>query len=754
AAALAHPGGKGRALWARQLATPESGVFWVEEEALLARVAGAAEVAAANAESPVVVVAGPLEDTDVARLQARAAAAGHESVVLTSLPLSGVAALPLAGGEEAVWALAATWLAARSHASKAAEAGRFRPALAREVLEAGAASGFTQPPRAAEVARGSETASRTRLVSPAARQVLAWLEAAPLGLTAAELVAVAGEARQGAVEELERLRLVERRRETWRALTPAGGGVPETVALLAQQLPVDSWAGAVARALAGGGERALRARCEQALEGAEAGAVLAAARAFPETTELAEAHAEAALALGRLAEAQRALDQVAAPERGASWHALAAWWAELAGLPGRAEEELRAIDGEKLPARLAARTALVAAELARRQGERGAEARHLEEAVTLAGDRVPEARLAAAMSGGRVALRALWREGAPNWTPDIRARALHLVGLEAYARSSWYAAATAFRAALRQASGENLLLLGDIHSDLGGVAILTEKVATAERHLLLAERWLEAAGSRRAVTVVRANRGVLAADRLQWRRARELILASRELRGGVEDSAYWFEELELARSELARGEADAVRGMLPRMAEAIAGSARHLLLEQALAAIRAHLALIEGDVGAAGEAAATAEDGERELIMAVVAAARGEEVARHLPERWGLKVTAELLGSWRRGEPEEARRLAAQALATLPAEGAVGFARFAAILARGGEALPAGWVELAGAAEEALDAGELDGWAARLRDCRGIDPARLVRALDGVISAGSDALGERRLAELGRALGL
>ena len=84
----------------------------------------------------------------------------------------------------------------------------------------------------------------------------------------------------------------------------------------------------------------------------------------------------------------------------------------------------------------------------------------------------------------------------------------------------------------------------------------------------------------------------------------------------------------------------------------------------------------------------------------------------------------------------------------------MGLARFAALLAHRGEHLPTEWAEFERVAEAALAAGELEGWAAILRGACGLDPVRLVRALDGIVNAGTDALAAARLEALARALGL
>ena len=307
------------------------------------------------------------------------------------------------------------------------------------------------------------------------------------------------------------------------------------------------------------------------------------------------AGAEAALNLGRLAEAEDLLEGVARGERGARWHALAAWWAEQAGVTERAAAELAAATGP-LPARLSARLELVAAELARRSGDHEEEHRHLERAVAATEPPLPDAELALAAWSGWTALRTLRRARAAVWGGDEKARVLQLLGLAALDRESCAAAATGLRAALRTASGQNLRLLGEIHADLGCTAILSEQGAVADRHLMLAEGLLERCGSRRTVTLVRANRAVLACDRLDWRTCRELTVAARDTRGALDDATTWLGEIELARAELARGDVAAVQALLPRLDEGVRRHDDHTTLVQSLAALKAHLALARGDL--------------------------------------------------------------------------------------------------------------------------------------------------------------
>jgi len=61
----------------------------------------------------------------------------------------------------------------------------------------------------------------------------------------------------------------------------------------------------------------------------------------------------------------------------------------------------------------------------------------------------------------------------------------------------------------------------------------------------------------------------MANDRLDWRAARELTLAGRQLRGNVDDAGTLLFELELARAELARGDVAALQRQLSRLMEGV-----------------------------------------------------------------------------------------------------------------------------------------------------------------------------------------
>ena len=178
--ALRHPGGAGRALWARRFALPESGPAWVEEEAVLPGLVAATTLARLG--RGVTVAAGAWEEEEVARAQARAAADGRDLVALTTLSCPGVAPLPLAGGTEAVWVLAESSELAFAHAGLAVEVGRKRPAFAAAALQNGARQGFLEAPRPLAVTREQEA-----LASPVARRALSWLASAPAGLETEEV---------------------------------------------------------------------------------------------------------------------------------------------------------------------------------------------------------------------------------------------------------------------------------------------------------------------------------------------------------------------------------------------------------------------------------------------------------------------------------------------------------------------------------------------------------------------------------------
>jgi predicted ATP-dependent protease len=578
---------------------------------------------------------------------------------------------------------------------------------------------------------------------------LAWLRAAPAGLTADELGVLEGADGAG-LDELARLRLAVPRRGSWRAVGEARPVDRDALESLAERLPAGSPRGLLARALAFGEVGPLAAWCEERLDAGapiDVAEITDSAAGAPALTAVA---AEAALAIGRLAVARAVLD--AAPERDERWHALAAWWADQAGAPDELTAELGRLTGSALPPRLEARVELLRAEAARRRGAADEEERHLQNAAAAFPRPQSDAALALAARDGVPALRAWRRRLGPEWCGDLAARTLHLVGMLACERGAWIAAGTALRAALRHATGENPRLLGEIHNDLGPVAIMSERPAAADRHLLFAESLLERCGSRRAVTVARFNRGVLAIDRCDWQLGRELVLASRALRGATRDAMFWVEELELTRAELARGPSAGFDRRLAEVRTAVASYPDHAIVQEALAALEAHRALAGGDLDAARAFAARTDESERRLIDAVVRAAEGTMPPSALSLRWGVAVTARALASLRRGCDAEAREQVASVLARTPVEGAVALGRLAAVLGWRGGRPEAAWEALVERAEDVLDAHRLDGWAATLRRATGALALPVVAALDGVVNAGTAAVETERLGALARAL--
>ena len=743
-AALNHPAGRGRALWARRFRVPDPGVAWVDEPALLAALAGASRLAVAPGRGE--VVAGMLDESDVARAVAHASAQGRDCIVLTALSLPGATRVGLAGGLDAVWLLAARGDLAHAHARAAAEAGVQNALLARRVLEAGAASAFTFAPQMPEAEDDHHA-----LTSPLARRALAWLEQSPVGLRTTEVALLDIEAAT-ALAELERLGLARRHGEIWRATHARTRTGLQDWRALAETLPLESGAGTIARAMSSGDPGPASTWCEARLERGDAGDVLEVAEFLASRPGFRLLAAEVCLWQGALVEAHAALEGVPAEERSSRWHALAAWWAESSGFAKRAASELAKVTRAAVPDRLAARCDLVAAELAGRSGDRLGEKACLTRAAAWPGPTQLEAEMLLAAWHGPPALRSWRRRQRTELTDDGRASCLHLQALASHRRGAFTAAATGYRAALRSASGRNLRQLGEIHNDLGTAALFLDRPAIADRHLLLAQRLLERCGSARAASIALFNRAVLANDRLEWRLAMELIASGGAQRGGVEDISSAKDEAELARAELARGDVFACAQRLHKLER---GLARHenVTLHEAVAALRAQLALARGDVAAAAAVARGAEESERRLITAVVDSDAGTVPPGGLPQRWGLALCAAGLAAWRNDTADTFRTVLAEALERTPREAAVALARMAAILARHSEQLGQPWVSLARRAEEILAGAGLDGWADILRRAQGLDPTRLVQALDAIVNAGSHALDQHNLQELLRALG-
>jgi DNA-binding NtrC family response regulator len=742
AASLRHPAGRGRFLWSRRLALPVEGVVWVEEPELLPRLAAAANLARPD----IMVAAGCLDEPAVARAQARATARGAACLVLTTLPVAGSTPLSLDGSGECVWLAPGRRPGALDHVVRAVELGRERASVAAWVLAAGAVSAFARRPTAPARSQGREG-----MASSGARRVLGLLSAIRVGMSGDEIRLLTG-ASEAELEELQRLGLARLASGRWHVVRPEEASDPTLLREAIQALPRSSRTRQVAEALSEGRWEGLTAWCDKRLnEGREAD-VLELVRALPERSPLALLGTEAALAAGHLGEARRLLDACPAEARGTRWQALRAWWAERTEQPALAREALERVDEEELPTRLAVRRLLTCAELAHADQDHTTERELLGMALELGG-RVPEAELLLAVLDGPAAIRVLRRRRVATWTPDEKAFALHLLAILAIDRGAASAAATALRAALRAASGENPLLLGLLYADLAVVQIWQDRVIVGERFLRLAEGALERAGADHRLATVRHNRAVLANDRLQWRQARELLAANAALaRRPSRDIA--LNRMEMARTMLVRGEWEALAERLPALDEVAASHAGVLFLTEALHSLRAFLALAEGDVAGAAEAGTGAEAETRPLFAAVAAAADGRDPPVDLPERWGMAATARVLAAWRRGDRRGARARAEEAMSRAPLEAAVALARILAVLRRSGEELDDALADLLHDAERTLAADGLDGWAERMRRMSGHHLPRVVRALKGLVLAGTDCTSPAHLSELCGSLGV
>jgi len=748
-ACLQHRQGAGRALWARRLQVPQEGTVWVEEEELLPRLAAAVALARQAGTRQGSIVAGPLDEAEVAQEQARAAATGEALLVLTTLPVAGSVPLAIDGDEGAVWVFPLGGGGGAAHARAARERSAGRARLAAQVLAAGAAAGFAAPPGG-----GGEAAGRELLASAAARAALLWLSASPVGLDPAEGAALGVGAETWA--ELERLGLAQRHGGRWRAVQPSERPPDaERTRVLATALPAESLAGMVARALAAGQWQPLIAWCSGHLdEEQDALEVLGLASAVPRPSPLSLLGAEAAVALGRLREAAELLGEVAAAERNATWHLLEAWRCLLVGLLKEAADALTAADGEMTDPRLAARRALLAAELAHQRGDATEERRQLDQAARHGGRLADEAALYRAALEGAAALGRLRRQAWCRWTRWLRARYLHLRGLDAFRRDAVGAAGTALRAALRVSSGLNPLALGELCADLATVHVVRARLGEAERYYGLAEAYLERAGTQRALYVVRANRAGVANDLMRWRQARELLAGVPPPAGVGGELHAAANAAEEARGELVRGRLDQVRATLPRLQGISQRNPAWRLLALAVGSLHLHLALAEGDLGAVAAALAAAEESDRALASAVLAAAGGHDPNPELPPRWGVVPCAAMYAAWRRGEREVARERAERQLARLPREGAVGLARLVRLLQRHGERPDPSWDPLLRRAEKILREAELDGWLATMHAVGRGDPLTVVRALVRALTAGTACVQPEFLDPLARALGV
>jgi len=472
-------------------------------------------------------------------VQARAAASGRDALVLTTPRRPGAAGSASTEGS--------TRCGSRRRAPSSRTRTAQRPtkrALGAQswrarCSEAGAAEGFVRPPRLLPMMR-----ERSALASAAARRVLGWLASAPVGLADDDLSALGGDA-GAALAELERLGLVQKRRGAWPGTAPRPPSPRRTGSEeMAVRLPPGSVAGLVARGARAREESGALRRMVRSGGSREATRTACWMSRRPAPAHLAglcrrgrRGRSPAPRAAGRTPSGRS--DAVPG---GSRRRALArAGGVERRGdeCQRRAGAELDAMCGD-VPARIAARCELVAAHAARRSGDRAGQRRHLERAAALTAPPLAAAEIGLAELDGRQALRELGRRRARDLERRRRRRLLYATGLTALDRGCCAAAMTALRG--RASGGERRRPppAWEIHADIACSAILGERPAVADRHLTLAEALLERAGSLRAATVVRANRAVLANDRLDWRAGRELTLTGQEAARRVDDAGTWL----------------------------------------------------------------------------------------------------------------------------------------------------------------------------------------------------------------------
>lgn len=745
-----HPDGTGRFLWGRQLVVPDQGVVWVEDRDpdLLSRLETAARLRAAAEGRDLDVALGPLSEEQVQSILAQASARSQDCLVFTTVPVADSVPLALAAPGESVWAVAPSGARPHDHLERAVEVGQARASIARQVLCAGATRQFAGDPGAPV----SECLERLGWLSVSARGVLAWLHQAPAGLTDHEVEAVAGKVREP-LAELQRLGLAWWDAGVWHSVAGESALDAAMQRALAAALPAESPRRLLALVLAGDDTGDLCQWCRQALERGQDRDVQSLAGRVSGCTELAMLAAEAALGRGRLAEAGTSLARVAPARRDGRWYLLEAWRAGDAGEASLAAEALGRAHLGPVTGRLADRIGIVHAEQLRKVGQQQQAASMLSDVEAGGGRWAAEAALLRASLAGKEGLRS-WRRSCALPPPlELLAKALYLRSSIAFGRGSWAAAATGLRAGLRLWRGENLLLLADIHADLGASLASLEHGAAAERHFLLAEQLYARCGSSRDQTLVRPNRAVLACDRLELAVAEDLIAGSRRVRGEVADLVFWLDETELARIDAARCDLAAARERMVRIRDAMARFEQAQRLEQSLAAVSCHLALAEGNLAAARAAADQAEASERELVLAVAESALGVSPVAGLSARWGMTITAGAMAALVRGEIVQGRDRLLEALRNSPREAAMGVARLMALTANGGPAVPQEWDEVLAQAADVLDEVGLHLWRRHLRR-GGPDLAGLMTAMDALVHTHGARDNEASWRALARALGL
>ncbi|MDW7967452.1 MAG: hypothetical protein RMI39_04965, partial [Thermoanaerobaculum sp.] len=577
--AFAHPLGWGRFLWARRFQIPtEAGVFWVDEPGLLDRLR----------QLPGMQT-GEMDEESLARVHARALAAGGPGIFLTATPIPGLPSLPFTGAE-AIWCLLPP--------GSEVEAQRLLAGvMSGDAMAAGVALAETVRRLWAGGERAAEEVEHW--LSYRAQRLVSLLAQSGVGLSEAEAAALTGSGEP--LRELARFRLVVPRFGRW-FWAGGGHGDPAVLAAVAEQLPEGPLRWAVRD------EEPTRVLqwCEEALQRGEPARVLGLSPLSRVVPGLSCLVAEAGLTGGWLAWSEPWVRQCS----GAVGSVLRAWFAAATGEEEQLQQHLATLTRQRealLPPRLRARVWLLRGALRERAGDE-AGARELGLAVlnmpSLPGHLLAEA----AYLAGQEALERLWHAPEHGGVPPQRL--LHFLGIRAAKRGDYPGALRFFRKALALGGGHNPLQMGELLADAGAAAMLSDQPLEAERFFSAAEFWLKLAGSRRGVRLVTFNRAVLANDRLQWKKAQEFLLRSQEASGQEALDGDHFALIEQARSWLACGRWPEAEAITQKLGPRLAGLPEGHPLKQGWAVVQAHLAVARGQVDQLEFWAAQAEPSE------------------------------------------------------------------------------------------------------------------------------------------------
>lgn len=723
--ALNHPLGWGRFLWARGFRLPEEGgVFHLDDHRLATRLG---ELGLA--------VVGEFGEEELAPRQAQALTGELPPLVVTTVALPHLPALPLSEASP-FWCLLPP-------GGEGPAGGSLAGLELRDSVAAASALG-----RAVTQLWEPEKGASTDLVgflSPPARRLVSVLEGSGVGLTTEEATQVAGSSE--ALPELRRFGLVVQHFGRWFSCRTTDARF-EVLAPWRPRLPAGPLRWAL-EAAAGGSAAPLAGWCEARLEEGKPEAVLGLRPLAGGLPPLRPYLVEAALTAGWLALAEPWLDQVPSP-LGLLFQL---WWGVAAGDDERVERTLAVLPElpvDQFPPRLRARLGVLRATVAERRGDVEEAQRLGRWVLELPGLSEDLQAEAAYLVGDEPLEQLAQRSGAGS---GRRQRAWHLLGVRAMHRGDTPAAETYLRRALQSASGANPLRFGELLADAGAVAMLLDKPLQAERLFSAAEFWLGLSGSRRALRLVGFNRAVLANDRLQWRKARELLqkLAREAHREALPERAFWL--VEWGRSYLVQGEvaqAAAVARELADLMEKLPGNQN---LTQGLAVLRAHVALAQGELNEAREWGEKAEPSERSLFATLFAARGGTAPEVGLPDRWGLVSTAKILHLAQR-DPDRVGGEVVAAVSAKDTEPALGLARALLVAPAWGLDLVSPTRKVLPRLKTRLREAGLDGWARLLEARCGRDWAEILGLVAALQRRSADFWGAPEWQALVHALGL